>query len=160
REAAAVPGVTVVRLAVGATTVRWFFLIVLYGVFIPNTWRRCAIMVGFGAAVPPLLTAAAAWAHGRLDGEMGAALAPQAIFLATGAAGARFGSHRLYVLQEQADEARQLGQYRLRRKLGSGGMGEVYLAEHLLLRRPCAVKLIRPDQAGDPNNLRRFESEV
>src|SRR5262249_54069316 len=54
----------------------------------------------------------------------------------------------------------QLGQYRLRRKLGSGGMGEVYLAEHLLLRRPCAVKLIRPDQAGDPNNLRRFESEV
>ena len=32
-------------------------------------------------------------------------------------------------------------------------MGEVYLAEHVLLRRPCAVKLIRPERAGDPRNL-------
>ncbi len=39
-------------------------------------------------------------------------------------------------------------------------MGEVYLAEHLLLRRPCAVKLIRPEQAGDRRNLQRFEREV
>jgi serine/threonine-protein kinase len=36
----------------------------------------------------------------------------------------------------------------------------VYLAEHVLLRRPCAVKLIRPDQAGDPATLQRFEREV
>ena len=39
-------------------------------------------------------------------------------------------------------------------------MGEVYLAEHVLLRRPCALKLIRPERAGDPKNLRRFEREV
>src|SRR2546423_13799642 len=39
-------------------------------------------------------------------------------------------------------------------------MGEVYLAEHWLLRRPCAVKLIRPERAGDPQTLRRFEREV
>jgi eukaryotic-like serine/threonine-protein kinase len=39
-------------------------------------------------------------------------------------------------------------------------MGEVYLAEHTLLRRPCAVKLIRPERAADPNELRRFEREV
>ncbi len=71
-----------------------------------------------------------------------------------------FGSHRIQVLEEQAFEAQQLGQYRLGKRLGSGGMGEVYLAEHLLLRRPCAVKLIRPEQAGDPTNLQRFEREV
>ncbi len=39
-------------------------------------------------------------------------------------------------------------------------MGEVYLAEHVLLRRPCAVKLIRPDRTADSNSLLRFEHEV
>jgi serine/threonine-protein kinase len=39
-------------------------------------------------------------------------------------------------------------------------MGEVYLAEHALLRRPCALKLIRPEQGGDAHYLSRFEREV
>ncbi len=71
-----------------------------------------------------------------------------------------FGSYRIHVLQQQAHEARQLGQYRLKKLLGAGGMGEVYLAEHTLLRRPCAVKLILPEQTLDPKNLQRFEREV
>jgi len=39
-------------------------------------------------------------------------------------------------------------------------MGRVYLAEHRFLRRPCAVKLIRAEQAGDEAALARFEREV
>ena len=39
-------------------------------------------------------------------------------------------------------------------------MGEVYLAEHQLLKRPCAVKLIRPGVVTDPRALERFEREV
>src|SRR5262245_37899763 len=39
-------------------------------------------------------------------------------------------------------------------------MGEVYLAEHRMLKRPCAVKLIRPERAGNPKVLARFEREV
>src|SRR6266849_2602875 len=39
-------------------------------------------------------------------------------------------------------------------------MGGGCMAEHVLLRRPCAIKLIRPDQAGDPKTLIRFEREV
>jgi serine/threonine-protein kinase len=71
-----------------------------------------------------------------------------------------YGSHRIHVLGQQALEARKLGQYRLKRLLGAGGMGEVYLAEHVLLKRPCALKVIRPERAGDPRNLARFEREV
>src|SRR5262249_32137020 len=70
------------------------------------------------------------------------------------------GSHKIHVLAEKAFEARRLGQYRLIRRLGSGGMGEGYLAEHQLLRRRCAVKLVRPEVAGDEVNLPRFEREV
>jgi serine/threonine-protein kinase len=39
-------------------------------------------------------------------------------------------------------------------------MGEVYLAEHQLLKRPCALKLIRPDDAADSRARERFEREV
>jgi serine/threonine-protein kinase len=71
-----------------------------------------------------------------------------------------FGSHKFRELHKQAHEAQRLGQYRLKQILGFGGMGTVYLAEHVLLRRPCALKLIRPDQAGDRESLLRFEREV
>ena len=76
------------------------------------------------------------------------------------AVGSTFGARTISRLRRQVAEARQLGQYRLRRRIGAGGMGEVYLAEHQLLKRPCAVKLIRPGDAADPRALERFEREV
>jgi serine/threonine-protein kinase len=151
---------TVLRLAVSSSVLRWFFLIVLYGVFIPNTWRRCALLVGGTALFAIVLAPLALALEGRLNWELGAALADMVILMPTGVAVAIFGSYRLQLLREQAFEGQQLGQYRLKERLGAGGMGEVYLAEHLMLRRPCAIKLIRPDQAGDPKTLQRFEREV
>jgi tRNA A-37 threonylcarbamoyl transferase component Bud32 len=150
----------VLRHAVGNSSMKWFFLIVLYGVFIPNSWRRCLLVSLVLALAPLILTPLAASRDGPLEPEMRFALLDLATLLSVAVAIAVFGSHRLQVLQAQAFEAQQLGQYRLGKRLGSGGMGEVYLAEHLLLRRPCAVKLIRPEQAGDPTNLQRFEREV
>jgi hypothetical protein len=151
----------ILRQAVGNSVSRWFFLIVAYGVFIPNTWKRCLTVCLTLAALPLILTPlAVAHHHSPWHSELSFALFGASIFLAVAVAIAVFGSYRIQVLEAQAFEAQQLGQYRLGKRLGSGGMGDVYLAEHLLLRRPCAVKLIRPEQAGDPNTLQRFEREV
>jgi serine/threonine-protein kinase len=70
---------------------------------------------------------------------------------------AHTGDHRSCSLLR---DAVRLGQYVLVERLGAGGMGEVHRAEHRLLRRPCAIKLIRPEHAGNADVLRRFEREV
>ena len=51
----------------------------------------------------------------------------------------------LEVDEDQLNEALAVGSYRLVTPLGSGGMGEVWLARHRFLVRPAAVKLIRHD---------------
>ncbi len=148
------------RLLIGHSAIRWFFLIVVYGVFIPNTARRCAIIAGLIALAPLPLTGLGALLYQVTNRGVFTGIIDLTIFMLTACAVAVFGSYRFHVLQQQAFQAQQLGQYRLKTRLGAGGMGEVYLAEHVLLRRPCAIKLIRPDQMRDPSVLQRFEREV
>jgi Protein kinase domain len=50
--------------------------------------------------------------------------------------------------------------YRILKKLGSGGMGTVYLAEHKLMRRPVALKVIRPELTARPRVVERYRREV
>jgi eukaryotic-like serine/threonine-protein kinase len=53
-----------------------------------------------------------------------------------------------------------LGEFRLLRKLGTGGMAEVYLAEQTSLRRQVAVKLLRPEYVTDEQYVKRFRHEA
>jgi serine/threonine-protein kinase len=53
-----------------------------------------------------------------------------------------------------------LGDFRVLRKLGAGGMGQVYLARQVSLDRPVALKLLKPGIAADPVALKRFEAEA
>jgi eukaryotic-like serine/threonine-protein kinase len=76
------------------------------------------------------------------------------------------GSRIVYRLGAAVRKAREMGSYRLVQRLGQGGMGEVWRAQHRMLARPAAIKLIRPEVLGarDPGSrdllLKRFEREA
>jgi tRNA A-37 threonylcarbamoyl transferase component Bud32 len=55
---------------------------------------------------------------------------------------------------------RQLGDYRILRRLGHGAMAEVYLAEQCSLRRHVAFKVLRPSLSSDEKAVRRFHHEA
>jgi serine/threonine protein kinase len=54
----------------------------------------------------------------------------------------------------------QIGPYALLQKLGQGGMGTVYRAVHLKLKRPVVVKLLAPDRLRDERAVARFQREM
>jgi eukaryotic-like serine/threonine-protein kinase len=53
-----------------------------------------------------------------------------------------------------------LGDYKVLRQLGQGGMGQVYLAEQISLKRKVALKIMRPDLAVSEISLARFKAEA
>ena len=75
-------------------------------------------------------------------------------------------SHVLQHVGRRLREAQELGSYKLVELLGTGGMGQVWRAEHNLLARDAAIKLVRPEVLGARNDaeakqvLRRFEREA
>ncbi len=52
------------------------------------------------------------------------------------------------------------GRYRIDRLIGEGGMGAVYLAEHMLMRKRVALKLLRPEMVDNQEAVARFEREA
>jgi serine/threonine-protein kinase len=142
-----------------------------YGLYVPKNWRPAALVVGPLALLPFATLAALRLIHPEAMGWLGRGWegceSPRyvmftfdALVLFILAVASTFGARAISQLRRQVAEARRLGPYHLGRQLGAGGMGEVYLAEHQLLKRPCALKLIRPDSAADPSALKRFEREV
>jgi serine/threonine-protein kinase len=144
----------------------WILLIFVYALFIPNTWRRAAAIIGAMAMAPMLtvlfvsLTSTDFADLVSTNHDFQGYTVTSVLSLALTSVAAVAGVRTMGLLRQEAYEAKQIGQYRLKQPLGSGGMGDVFLAEHVLLKRPCAIKLIKPEKAGDPQALARFEQEV
>lgn len=144
--------------------IQMLVLMMIFGMLIPNTPAAAARMLLF-MFLGPAAVGVALRMHPEAApvleqlGEVEEA-GSNTVFLGIGTAVAMYGAFLVNGLRIQLREALKFGQYKLIRSLGAGGMGEVYLAEHALLKRPCALKLIRPDAGADPVALARFEREV
>ena len=68
-------------------------------------------------------------------------------------------STSLWAVRTGMREARRLGPYRIEREIGEGGMSHVYLARHALLKRPAALKVLKPHLATD-EAVTRFRREA
>jgi tRNA A-37 threonylcarbamoyl transferase component Bud32 len=139
----------------------WTLIIFVYGVFMPNTWQRATAVLLPVVAVPSLVTKFTEWLDPRvstlLEHDLFGMPIPAPFFAACIAV---YAAHLIHGARMSAFQARQLAQYHLTRLIGQGGMGQVFEAEHLLLKRSCAIKLIQPERSMDDRALQRFEREV
>ena len=150
---------------VPSITTAWVLLIFSYALFVPNHWQRAAAVIGALTATPFLVKALLYFRSPEFqalcdDAHFQGTFVEDFLTLALAGVTGVVGVHVIGTLRHEVFVARQLGQYRLKQLLGAGGNGEVYLAEHEMMKRPCAIKVIHPEKAGDPNVLARFEREV
>jgi len=125
---------------------------------VPSTGRRTVVVQSL-AFVPTTITALALAIETEQEIRGPAYFTGYAVVAVVTILLCWAGSQIIYGLRSKATAAKQLGQYRLVHKIGEGGLGEVHLAHHVLLRRPTAVKLLRPGRLS-VENLKRFEREV
>jgi len=138
-------------------------VITVYGIFIPNTWKRTAIVslgiIGVTCSVMAIQHHYSPSLHHNdaHDIEIHAMIVMMLCFFG---AVATVGSHVVHGIRRQVEKLREYGQYRLLNEIGRGSMGVVHKAEHRMLKRPAAIKLINADSAADKSAIARFEDEV
>ncbi|MFK7992290.1 MAG: protein kinase [Sandaracinaceae bacterium] len=97
----------------------------------------------------------------RIFSVLGLGIIACALLLGLLSATSLFMSYRIRSRVDRVlERTRKLGQYAIERRLGAGGMGEVYLARHAMLRRPAAVKLLRSERRASRRARERFQNEV
>ena len=134
------------------------FTVFTRALVVPSSERRTAIVSSL-TFLPVLGGGVYAGLTVRQDLPTAAYIGGGATFFAVAVVIATNGSGIIYGLNRKLSEAMQLGQYKLDRLIGEGGIGSVYRANHALLRRPTAIKLLKPDR-NRPEDLDRFEREV
>src|SRR5829696_196715 len=64
------------------------------------------------------------------------------------------------VIENETIGGEVIGYYKIVKRLGAGGMGEVYMADDTMLKRPVAIKVLLAETAQDKDRIRRFVQEA
>jgi serine/threonine-protein kinase len=139
-------------------------LILIFPVIIPNTPGKTLLTAVLMASMDPIgISLAVASGKSIPPGtELFTAILPNYLCAALALVPLYILNH----LVRQVSHAREVGSYRLMELLGRGGMGEVWRANHRLLARDAAIKLVRPevlvgkDAESQRVLLKRFEREA
>jgi serine/threonine-protein kinase len=140
-------------------------IVIMFPLIMPGPPRRMTVAAIVSGATAPLALLLLDLA-GRVDTGDGSAYAPAIVSSAFAVGFACLGSRVIYGLGREVAKARAMGSYHLEERLGIGGMGEVWRAQHRLLARTAAVKLIRPTIVGNTSAgvsdqaRQRFEREA
>lgn len=126
---------------------------------VPSDPHRTAWISTGSVAAIPVVTFFLFRGNPSPDFLVGAVVTQATLWAAFTAILATLISSVTFHLRRSVARARRLGQYTLHEKIGQGGMGVVYRAEHEMLRRPTAIKLLAPHGAGE-ESLKRFEREA
>lgn len=132
---------------------------------VPDRWQRAwPTFARIGLAFPLVIAGVAvvspdAWAS-WVNAESLIVFGSNYVFVVASSILGLISGHIVWRAEEQVYRARRLGRYRLQAPIAKGGMGEVWLAWDLSLRRNVALKLLRVGKTVEAQAVSRFEREA
>lgn len=131
----------------------------------PNHWKVGALRLGVAAIASPVVLLLALPFSTLLQTQLGDSQAVATYFFNLMMIFGAWillviGSHNAWTLRRKVFASKSIGRYKLEKRIGRGGMGEVWVAWDDQLRRKVALKILRSDVGVDPAAVSRFEREV